>query len=110
MFFFETDEESGARDTPIWIDHMKERIGKPDMVFILDSGAADFDHFYVTSSLRGNLTGTLSVKTINGGVHSGEGSGLIPDTFRILRNLLTRVENPETGVLINDLYVTVPPS
>jgi len=85
VFFFETDEESGARDTSFWIDRMSKEIGQPDLVFILDSGAADYDHFYITSSLRGNLAGVLTVKTIEGGMHSGEGSGLVPDTFRILR-------------------------
>lgn len=109
VFFFETDEESGAKDTGFWIERMSAQIGSPDMVFILDSGALDYDHLYITGSLRGSAAAILNVKTHNDGVHSGEGSGVIPDTFRIVRNLLSRIEDPVSGELLEDLYVTIPP-
>jgi len=111
VLFFETDEESGAHDTPFWIEEMKAEIGTPDLVFILDSGAVDHEHFTITSSLRGNAAAILSVKIINGGVHSGQASGIIPDTFRIIRQILSRFEDPITGNLhVPECYVTIPPT
>lgn len=110
VLFLETDEESGARDTMFWIDRMAAEIRSPSLVFILDSGALDYDHPYITSSLRGNAALKLIVRTHANGVHSGEGSGIIPDTFRIIRHLLSRIEDPKTGQLIDDLYVTIPPT
>jgi acetylornithine deacetylase/succinyl-diaminopimelate desuccinylase-like protein len=42
-------------------------------------------------------------------VHSGAASGIVPSSFRILRQLLSRLENENTGeILPRDFYVTVP--
>ena len=45
----------------------------------------DYDRLWVTASLRGIMTGTLTVKVLNEGVHSGDASGVVPSSFRILR-------------------------
>ena len=43
------------------------------------------------------------------GVHSGDASGVVPSSFRILRLLLSRLEDEKTGVLRPpELYVQVP--
>jgi hypothetical protein len=47
---------------------------------------------------RFQLLGELRVKILNEGVHSGSGSGIVPSSFRILRNLLERIEDSKTGV------------
>jgi len=36
------------------------------------------------------------------GVHSGDSSGIVPDSFRIARAILDRIENPYTGEIIPD--------
>lgn len=36
------------------------------------------------------------------GYHSGEVGGLVPDTFRILRSLLNRIDDIDTGAVNND--------
>jgi hypothetical protein len=44
------------------------------------------------------------------GVHSGEASGIVPSSFRILRRLLSRLEDEETGAIRPaELYVQIPP-
>ncbi|MGH7063020.1 MAG: peptidase dimerization domain-containing protein, partial [Stellaceae bacterium] len=44
------------------------------------------------------------------GVHSGHASGVVPSSFRIMRQLLSRVEAEETGdVRPPELYAQVPP-
>jgi acetylornithine deacetylase/succinyl-diaminopimelate desuccinylase-like protein len=44
------------------------------------------------------------------GVHSGDASGVVPSSFRILRELLSRLEDPATGTIKPaELYVDIPP-
>ncbi|HJY84177.1 MAG TPA: M20/M25/M40 family metallo-hydrolase, partial [Candidatus Binatia bacterium] len=105
----EACEESGSGDLPYYIDALKERIGTPSLVICLDSGCGNYDQLWITSSLRGLATGTLSVSTLTEGVHSGAASGIVPSTFRILRQLLSRLEDEQTGnILPRELYVEIP--
>lgn len=52
----------------------------------------------------------LRVDILDQGVHSGDASGVVPSSFRILRQLIERLENSETGDLVNELYIDVPPN
>jgi acetylornithine deacetylase/succinyl-diaminopimelate desuccinylase-like protein len=109
VVLIEASEESGSRDLPAHIDALAERIGQPSLVVCLDSGCADYDHLWVTTSLRGLLAGRLDVGIISEGVHSGMASGVVPSTFRIARQILSRLEDEQTGeILIDDLTVEVP--
>ena len=97
VVLIEADEESGSTDLPAYIDHLAARIGQPSLVVCLDSGCANYDQLWMTTSLRGLVGGNLTVKILREGVHSGDASGIVPSSFRILRMLLDRVEDPETG-------------
>lgn len=101
-------EESGSYDLPAYIDHLRARIGRPDLVVCLDSGAGDYRRLWNTTSLRGMASGDLVVEVLREGVHSGDASGIVPDSFRIARGLLSRIEDPETGALSEDFRVEVP--
>ncbi len=102
-------EESGSFDLPYYIDLLGDRIGSPDFVVCLDAECGNYDQFWCTTSLRGNLTGTLRAEVLTEGVHSGSASGIVPSSFRILRNLLSRIEDEETGQLKPEgLYVDIP--
>ena len=70
---------------------MGERIGTPSLVVCLDSGCGDYERLWLTTSLRGLVGGTLRVDVLTEGVHSGDASGVVPSSFRILRQLLNRV-------------------
>lgn len=48
-----------------YVDKLKNRIGNPDIFFCLDSGTIDYDRFWLTNSLRGNLVATLRVQALN---------------------------------------------
>ena len=52
---------------------------------------------------------TLKVTVLSEGVHSGDASGIVPSSFRIIRQLLDRIENAETGEIIEDFQVKIPP-
>jgi acetylornithine deacetylase/succinyl-diaminopimelate desuccinylase-like protein len=84
-------------------------IGKPDLVVCLDSGAGDYKRFWTTTSLRGLVGCSLSVSVLNEGVHSGGASGHVPSSFRIARQLLSRLEDEETGeIKIKELHTNIP--
>ena len=102
-------EESGSGDLPAYIEHLRDRIGTPSLVVCLDSGAADYDRLWCTTSLRGMVIGNLQVDVLREGVHSGEASGIVPSSFRIARSLLDRLEDARTGRILPDwLYTTIP--
>ena len=102
-------EESGSYDLPFYINHLAQRIGTPSLVVCLDSGCGNYDQLWLTTSLRGLAGGTLRVRVLEEGVHSGDASGVVPSSFRVLRQLLDRIEDPVTGRLrIAPLYVDIP--
>ncbi len=100
VMLIETSEESGSPDLPAYLEHLAPRIGTPDLVVGLDSGCGDYERLWVTRSLRGMASGTLSVAVLREGVHSGDASGIVPDSFRIARLLLSRIEDPRTGAIL----------
>jgi acetylornithine deacetylase/succinyl-diaminopimelate desuccinylase-like protein len=109
VILIEASEESGSPDLPFYIDHLVKHIGTPDLVVCLDSGAGNYDQLWLTTSLRGNLIGTLTVKVLTEGVHSGAASGIVPSSFRILRSLLSRIEDEGTGrMTLPELFVEIP--
>jgi len=109
VIVIEASEESGSPDLPFYIDHLAGRIGTPDLVVCLDSGAGNYEQLWLTTSLRGMVIGNLTVRVLNEGVHSGAASGIVPSSFRILRQLLARIENPDTGeMLLPELKVAIP--
>ncbi|HKX35475.1 MAG TPA: M20/M25/M40 family metallo-hydrolase, partial [Rhizorhapis sp.] len=109
VILIEASEESGSPDLPFYIDHLGARIGTPDLVVCLDSGAGNYDQLWLTTSLRGNLIGHLTVKVLTEGVHSGAASGIVPSSFRILRSLLSRIEDEATGRMkLPELFVEIP--
>lgn len=109
VVLIEACEESGSYDLPYYVDHLAERIGAPDLVVCLDSGAGNYDQLWLTTSLRGNVTANLSVELISEGVHSGDASGIVPSSFRVLRELLSRLEDPKTGeVLPKAFHAEIP--
>src|SRR5579862_5276951 len=105
----EACEESGSYDLPFYIDHLAARIGSPSLVVCLDSGCGNYDQLWMTTSLRGIAAGTLKVEVLDEGVHSGDASGVVPSSFRILRQLLSRLEDEATGAVRPEaLYAQIP--
>lgn len=104
----EGDEESSSQDLPYYIKLLAPRIKNPGLIVCLDSGALSYDNLWITSSLRGVMNGSLRVEVLCEGVHSGDASGIVPDSFRILRILLDRLEDPVTGKM-RGLHVEIPP-
>ncbi len=100
----ETCEESGSRDLLPYLDALRapgnNRLGDVGLVICLDSGAGNYDQLWLTTSLRGMASGVLKVDILTEGVHSGDASGLVPSSFRIMRQVLDRLEDSATGRLL----------
>jgi acetylornithine deacetylase/succinyl-diaminopimelate desuccinylase-like protein len=96
----ETSEESGSPDLLPYVDALRLRLGEVALVICLDSGAGNYDQLWLTTSLRGMASGTLKVEILTEGVHSGDASGLVPSSFRIMRQVLDRLEDSKTGRLL----------
>jgi acetylornithine deacetylase/succinyl-diaminopimelate desuccinylase-like protein len=106
----EGSEESGSPHLPAVLDRLAGRIGVPDVVVALDSGSPTYDRLWITTSLRGAIVGTLTVKVLEQGVHSGSAGAVVPSSFRLIRLLLDRIEDPATGdLLLPELRADPPP-
>jgi len=111
VILIEACEESGSFDLPHYMDLLADRIGEPSLVICLDAECGNYEQLWCTTSLRGNLTGTLHVGVLEQGVHSGGASGIVPSSFRIARALLSRLEDELSGrILLDGLHVDIPPA
>ena len=109
VVMIEACEESGSYDLPHYVDHLAARIGRPSLIVCLDSGCGNYEQMWLTTSLRGMTGGNLSVKVLDEGVHSGDASGVVPSSFRILRQILSRLEDEKTGeILPRELHAEIP--
>ena len=109
IVLIEASEESGSPDLPAHVEALGDRLGTPELVVCLDSGCLDTERLWVTTSLRGLVGGTLTVEVLTEGVHSGKASGVVPSSFRLLRQILDRLEDSATGlILVPELHVDIP--
>lgn len=109
MILIEACEESGSYDLPYYVDALADRIGVPGLVVCLDSGCGNYDQLWCTTSLRGIVVGNLVVEVLKEGVHSGDAGGIVPSSFRILRLLLSRIEDEHTGAILPpEFHVEIP--
>jgi len=99
LIIAECCEESGSYDLPHYIDELGDAMGEVSLVVCLDAECGNYEQLWCTSSLRGNLTGVLEVAVMREGVHSGAAGGIVPDSFRLLRQLMERIESGESGEL-----------
>ena len=110
VLLIEASEESGSIDLPAHLATLGDAIGDPSLVVCLDAECGNYDQVWCTTSLRGNLVGLLHVRVLEEGVHSGMATGIAPTPFRIVEQLLARLENPVNGtLLLDELSVSIPP-
>src|SRR6266403_812699 len=109
VVLIEACEESGSPDLPFYVDALKAKLGTPSLVVCLDSGCGNYEQLWGTTSLRGVVGGVLTAEVLTEGVHSGAASGIVASSFRVLRQLLDRVEDSRTGEIIpRDFHVEIP--
>ncbi|MBL4679250.1 MAG: M20/M25/M40 family metallo-hydrolase [Pseudomonadales bacterium] len=100
VVLIEASEESGSPDLPFYMEALSEKIGEPGLVIALDSTCGNYDQLWITTSLRGMLIGELKVQVLEQGAHSGAAGGIVGSSFRILRQLLSRIEDEHSGAIL----------
>ncbi|WP_433556132.1 M20/M25/M40 family metallo-hydrolase [Pseudonocardia xinjiangensis] len=109
VILLETGEESGSPDLPAYLEHLSARLSEVSLVMCLDSGGNDYERLWLTTSLRGLLQVHVTVRVLRSAQHSGLASGIVPSSFRVLRQLLDRVEDADTGeIKLTELNVEIP--
>ncbi len=109
VVLIEASEESGSPDLEAYLDALAEQLGAVELLICLDSGALTYDRLWVTSSLRGVLNVEVTVEVLAQGQHSGSVSGIVPSSFRILRQLLDRLEDADSGdILVQEMHADIP--
>jgi acetylornithine deacetylase/succinyl-diaminopimelate desuccinylase-like protein len=109
IVLIEATEESGSIHLPPHLEALGARLGEPSLVVCLDAECGNYEQLWCTNSLRGNLVGTLRIRVLTEGVHSGMATGIASTPFRIAEQLLARIENPVTGdILLDELTTSIP--
>ena len=109
VLLLETGEESGSPDLPAYMEHLAGRLGDVTFVVCLDGGGGDYQRMWLMSSLRGMVKLTVTVRVLDAAQHSGLASGIVPSSFRVLRQLLDRVEDAATGeIKLPELNAPIP--
>lgn len=109
VVLLETCEESGSPDLGSYLEHLRPRLGRVGLVVCLDTSGADHERLWLATSLRGMVSFDLTVRVLTSGVHSGHASGPVPSSFRILRELLDRIEDTRSGRMhLPELVAEVP--
>ena len=104
----ESGEESGSPDLVYYLKKLKDRIGNPDLMICMDSGCKDYNALWLTTSLRGVFLFELEVECLKESVHSGTGSGIAPDSFTVMRQLLDRLDDSKTSKVLAPFSVEIP--
>ncbi|HEY3870623.1 MAG TPA: M20/M25/M40 family metallo-hydrolase [Actinocrinis sp.] len=109
VLLLETGEESGSSDLPAYMEHLAGQLGDVTLVVCLDAGGGDYERLWLTQSLRGVVQATVTVRVLEKAQHSGLASGIVPSSFRIMRQLLDRLEDAATGeIRIAEMNVPIP--
>ena len=82
VIMIEACEESGSYDLPYYVDHLAaaHRQARPSSS-ASTRAAATTSGCGCTTSLRGIAAGTLTVRVLTEGVHSGDASGIVPSSL-----------------------------
>ena len=111
VVLIEASEESASSDLEAHLDALQQELGDVELMICLDSGALTYDRLWVTTSLRGVVNVELTVSVLSQGQHSGVASGVVPSSFRVLRQLLERIEDSSTGEIeLRELHAPIPES
>jgi acetylornithine deacetylase/succinyl-diaminopimelate desuccinylase-like protein len=109
VVMIEASEESSSVHLAEHLTDLLPRFGQVDLVIALDSFCESYDRLWTTTSTRGVVGGVLDIEVCLDDPHSGRASGVLPSSFRILRQLLDRIEDSATGaVLVRSANVEIP--
>jgi len=97
-------EESGSPDLEAHLDELQAHLGRVDLLVCLDSVRSPTTGCGSRRRCAAWSTLHVTVEVMRHGVHSGTAGGVVPSSFRILRELLDRVRTPDREVLLRGLH------
>jgi acetylornithine deacetylase/succinyl-diaminopimelate desuccinylase-like protein len=110
LVLIESSEESASEDLAAYLEDLEPRFGDLALICCLDSGGPSYDRLWTTTSLRGLVDAVLRIEVLTDAIHSGIGAGVVPSSFRVLRELLDRIDDTATGdVRLQQAWVDIPP-
>ena len=109
VVLIEASEESSSVHLEQHLTTLLPRFGNAELVIALDSFCESYDRLWTTTSTRGVAGGVLEIEVCLDDPHSGRASGVLPSSFRIVRQLLDRIEDSASGeVLVRAANVEIP--
>jgi acetylornithine deacetylase/succinyl-diaminopimelate desuccinylase-like protein len=100
--FIEGEEEFGSRSFTSILDRHLDFLTS-DIIVVADSDNRSVDIPSLTVSLRGNVTFSLTVSTLDHASHSGMLGGAVPDAMMATTTLLARLYNEDGSVAVPGL-------
>ncbi|NQX17715.1 dipeptidase [Rathayibacter sp. VKM Ac-2857] len=102
VLFIEGEEEFGSRSFPTFLREHHDAL-RADVIVVADSDNWDVDTPSLTVGLRGNVTLTLTVRTLDHASHSGMLGGAVPDSMLATIRLLDTLWNEDGSVAVAGL-------
>jgi acetylornithine deacetylase/succinyl-diaminopimelate desuccinylase-like protein len=105
VLFIEGEEEFGSPSFDNFLSDHRSLL-EADVIVVADSGNWNTNVPALTTTLRGNATFNLSVKTLDHALHSGMFGGAVPDAFMAFANIVSSFYNSTGSVAVAGLSRT----
>ncbi len=102
QIFLEGEEEAGSESLGAILEKYSHLL-KPDVIVIGDGGMWTIDVPAYLTSLRGIVSTTIELRTLDAAVHSGELGGVYPDALTAMARLLSSLHDDEGNVAVPGL-------
>ena len=105
---FEGAEESTDAHLTYYFNKLMPVLGNNIIVFIpLDSGCSDYNHLWITNSLRGFCDFEINIETLENECHYGpEASGIIAENMFLIRKIFDGILDSTNGeVKLKEFHV-----
>ena len=104
--FIEGEEEIGSESLPTILEKHADKLDA-DAIVIADSGNIAVGTPSLTTTLRGMVQATVTVRTLDHALHSGIFGGPVPDAATALIRLLATLHGPDGEVAVDDAVAEV---
>ena len=103
VVFIEGEEEFGSPSFENFLTDHRELLAS-DVIVVADSGNWNTETPALTTTLRGNATFKLTVRTLDHALHSGMFGGAVPDAFMAFAGLVSSFYSPSGSVAVEGLH------
>ena len=103
VVFIEGEEEVGSPSFENFLTDHRELLAS-DVIVVADSGNWNTETPALTTTLRGNATFKLTVRTLDHALHSGMFGGAVPDAFMAFAGLVSSFYSPSGSVAVEGLH------